>query len=98
VRAENGFGRSKGSANDALADGRGPSVVLTARQPAVITQRAENTNAGAQAMRTQRVRVRETIGADPADRQKARKANKGECDNERKGKKRDRHNGRQRNR
>jgi hypothetical protein len=98
VRAENGFGRFDGSADDVLAQGRGPSVLVMSPQSAGITQRLENTNTGAQAVRAQSARSGETIGVSPADRLKARNESKRERDNEPKAKKRDRHNGKQRNR
>jgi hypothetical protein len=71
---------------------------LTARQPAGLTQRVENTNVSTQAMHAQRARDRVTIEADRFDRQKARGADKREHHRERKAKERDRHDGKQRNR
>jgi hypothetical protein len=98
VRAENGFGRFDESANGAVADGGGSSVVVTSRQPAGTTERADDTNASTQVMHAQRARNGVTVEADRSDRQKARGADTRERHEERKAKERDRHNGKRRNR
>jgi hypothetical protein len=96
-QAQNGFGRFDESGDDASSRGQGATVIVSSsRQPAAVTKPGDTTDTGAQAVLAQRARDGATIGAHPADRLKARSDTKRDRDNERKAKKRDRHNGKQR--
>lgn len=97
LRAQNGFGRFDKSGGDVASGGQGATVIVsTSRLPAAMTQPLDNANTTAQAVRAQAARDGETVGSPSVERQKARKATKGERGKERAKSKRDRHHGGQR--
>jgi hypothetical protein len=99
VRAQNGFGHFAESGDDGPREGDGGTVIVsTARPSATMTQPADTTTVGDQAVRLQTARQGGMLESTAPGRQKARNARKVKQGNEHRTSKRDRHHDGQRRR